>query len=296
MYMKKNQIIFVVILAGVLFLLTFIITIFSIFRIQKFEFSNLVYEDKLMESGIVEELKERVEKKFKGHSSVFFGVKEIEQVVKELSSNNKNYLIVEKVEKLSPKEVRITIGQRQIDNYCYQENNTYYHFNTHGEVLQISNTQENQLLSIPNLLVNDAVKLMTKNLKVGQAIVGMNTAEKNNLNSLKMILQSLDAYFAQKKQYRTCQYIKKVVKDESVPDIYTSNVISFNFNIENDFHYVVGENSYEIYFTKVTEHTAEKVEAMANKLNLREKEAKHNRLFITFNGTTNVANADWTNK
>ena len=124
MYMKKNQIIFVVILAGVLFLLTFIITIFSIFRIQKFEFSNLVYEDKLMESGIVEELKERVEKKFKGHSSVFFGVKEIEQVVKELSSNNKNYLIVEKVEKLSPKEVRITIGQRQIDNYCYQENNT----------------------------------------------------------------------------------------------------------------------------------------------------------------------------
>lgn len=300
MYMKKNQIIFVVILAGVLFLLTFLITIFSIFRLQKFEFSNFVYEEKLLESGIVQELEQRVETKFKGRSSIFFGVKEIEQTLNELSSNNKNYLIVEKVEKLSPKEVRITIGQRKIDNYCYQENNTYYHFNSNGEVLRITNSLNNQLLSMPNLRVNDVVSLVTANVKVGQALVGVNTAEKENFNSLKIILQNLDEYFAHasttnqavKNQYRTCQYIQKVGTD-SVPDIYAPNIINFIFTIVNDFNYVLGQGDYEIYFSKAAEQTAVKAEAMLQKLTLKGKGTNQNRLFITF-GTT--ANADWTNK
>lgn len=294
--MKKNQIIFVVILVAVVILLTFLITIFAVFRIDSVEITSELYEKALIDSKIDQTLKEKVTTKYSGHSSIFFGQKEVERALNELADSNKNYLIVKKVEKISPKKVRITIAQRQIDNYCYQSGENFYHFNSLGELLQITKSKKNELLNLDNVLVNGAVALNT-NVAIGQALTGSDGENTTRFNAIKIILQKLDIYFAKEdRQYRTNQYLTNI-QSADVQNPYTPNFMNVDFEVKNDFHYTdKGEaGDYQISIVSINEETAAKAEKMY--IHLDKKQPTHNFLIITNNANDiKNPNATWSDK
>lgn len=293
--MKKNQIVFVVILAVIVILLTFLITIFAVFRIDSVEITSELYEEKLLSSKIDQTLKDKVTTKYKGHSSIFFGIKEVERAINELEDSNKNYLIVKNVEKTSPKKVRITIAQRQIDNYCYQSGENFYHFNSFGELLQVTKSQQNSLLGTNNVLVNAAVALNT-NVGIGQAVTGSDANNTTRFDAIKIILQKLDIYFAKNRQYRTNLYLTSI-QSADVQNPYTPDFMNVNFTVKNDFHYTdKGENgNYQICITSINEATAAKAKKIYEKL--PQKEAAHQYLLVT-NNAADMQNptATWSDK